>query len=1024
VKSRARARIEALVTVVAEALVFFVLLRAGGALGSVPWGHIGAWLAGHSAVGTFTALARLLGLFVSGWACLATVLYASAVFSRRPRLVRLSAMVTVPVLRKLVDGMAGVTVAASSLGALAGAAGASALPHAAVGHTASAVVTATGTATRRAATAPASIPEAGGSAAAAARHLPHPGRIAHQLPATRARATAPGTVPSEANGFAGLAPGTKVIVVRPGDCLSVIAERHLGDWRLDQEIEALNVGRLQPDGLALHGEHWIYPGWVLVLPPDAVGATTVGTNTPATSPRLQPPVQPPPTRPEPQGSAKPAPTQPAPARAPVPAERFDGGAVPPAAAPRPYDSYSGDRPRMVLPVPPAKAPVPKPATAPPPPQPGSPTASNHQAPGRPRTAGGGASLAEIGVGTAATGSLVAAGFIWRLERNRNRQRHARWRGQMPSGNRPEVRAAERRARAIGDREALRWVDASLRYLSGLVEVESLKGDGVPPSLEVLTVGPRGIEVTLARPQTGVLGWFLPTSSPRVLQLDADVDLDELEALAADRWNAWPALVALGEQEGTTIYVNLEHLGSVSVDGPGEMVRAVLSDFALQLGTQPWSDEMLSGVHVLGDSPLGADIGVTHVTGAEAMDLAEKLDGVSGHHQEMSGPFSISALRAVASEALPTVVLAFPDSHAEAVRCIAEASVPQTSAIALVAAGPCPFAGWRLVVEGDRSGSLLADGSQQHEIGPFNVKCSVEEVVLLNEALGPPSHGDDHHDEIVLDGPHPPSPHPRGLVEICVLGTVELAGGDLGAIEVSRRMAALSLIAYLASRERLVTADELLSALWPLDATKENFGGARRKTVLNVVSRARAILGYGPNGKERLLYSERGYRLSDDVTSDWARFSQLTSAVRALPPPAQAAALRQALELVRGEPFTGALSSQFFEWVASDHLDFTIAAKVVDAAQQLGELALEAQDYDTVMWAVEKGLKLEPTREELFRLWMHAFGRTGRPARVDDVYKRLKLVLRQRIHPLQEPQPESRSVWRQYTAVEFATNMWD
>ena len=86
-------------------------------------------------------------------------------------------------------------------------------------------------------------------------------------------------VPSERNHFAGLPRGTKVVVVQPGDCLSVLAERHLGDWRLDSEIEALNYGRLQPDGRALVDDHWIYVGWVLVMPSNAVGTIVVGGGT-------------------------------------------------------------------------------------------------------------------------------------------------------------------------------------------------------------------------------------------------------------------------------------------------------------------------------------------------------------------------------------------------------------------------------------------------------------------------------------------------------------------------------------------------------------------------------------------------------------------------------------------------------------------------------------------------------------------------------------------------------------------------
>jgi DNA-binding SARP family transcriptional activator len=84
------------------------------------------------------------------------------------------------------------------------------------------------------------------------------------------------------------------------------------------------------------------------------------------------------------------------------------------------------------------------------------------------------------------------------------------------------------------------------------------------------------------------------------------------------------------------------------------------------------------------------------------------------------------------------------------------------------------------------------------------------------------------------------------------------------------------------------------------------------------------------------------------------------------------------------------------------------------------MALQAGDFPTATWAVDKGLQLEPTREELFRLWMHALGQSGRPAKVDEVYRRLKLILRQKVHPLQEPQAESRNVWRRYTVSEVAS----
>ncbi|WP_414943843.1 LysM peptidoglycan-binding domain-containing protein [Amycolatopsis sp. cmx-11-32] len=56
------------------------------------------------------------------------------------------------------------------------------------------------------------------------------------------------------------------IDVRPGDTLSGIAERELGDPDAWPELFDLNVGRAQPDGRALRHPDRLLPGWNLVLP--------------------------------------------------------------------------------------------------------------------------------------------------------------------------------------------------------------------------------------------------------------------------------------------------------------------------------------------------------------------------------------------------------------------------------------------------------------------------------------------------------------------------------------------------------------------------------------------------------------------------------------------------------------------------------------------------------------------------------------------------------------------------------------
>ena len=567
-----------------------------------------------------------------------------------------------------------------------------------------------------------------------------------------------------------------------------------------------------------------------------------------------------------------------------------------------------------------------------------------------------------------------------------------------------------------------------------------------PSVALVRVGSCGLEVVVSPAVSGSLGWFSATEDGTKLVLDAEVTLEELEALAADHWPAWPALVSLGQADEAELLVNLEHAGSVSVEGPDRVVHGVLGRMVLELSSQPWSDEMLAGLYALGHSSLGAVKGLQKVDEDKAFELAEKLDVVSGAQQALAGSLSLSTLRAVACEALPNVVVAFPGTSPGALRCLAEAAIPEQSGIVVAGAGPYDGARWKLVLTGDGQATLLGLLGERTASFEFKCGCDPEEVGLLGEALGaastegtnsagpedaeqppddpadPAGNGRHGPGASPADGPSVSNltPPQRGDIEICVLGPVDVAGGDLNVLEPSRRMAALALLAYMASHDRPVTADEIASTLWPLDATKDNVNGPQRKTVMNVISRARAVLGYSAAGKERIAYTPQGYRLAPDVTSDWTRFEKYLANARRQAPSEALDSLRGALELVRGEPFSGALSSQFFEWVASEHLDLTFSARAVDAAQDLGQLALDAGDLETVVWAVEKGLLLEPTREEMFRLWMHALGRAGRPAKVDDVYRRLKTVLRQRIHALQEPQPETREVWRMYTAAELSS----
>lgn len=169
-----------------------------------------------------------------------------------------------------------------------------------------------------------------------------------------------------------------------------------------------------------------------------------------------------------------------------------------------------------------------------------------------------------------------------------------------------------------------------------------------------------------------------------------------------------------------------------------------------------------------------------------------------------------------------------------------------------------------------------------------------------------------------------------------------------------------------------------------------------------------------------MLDERGYRLSADVTTDWDRFQALVARADTQPAVEAMAGYRQALELVDGPPFQGALDAARMGWVLAEHLDMTISARIVDVAGQLANLALEHRDWDLAQWAVEKVLSLEPTREELYQAWMHAAGGAGRPGQVTDVYRRLCHMLQSVIDPLQEPSDESMQAFRRYTSGQAAS----
>jgi hypothetical protein len=209
---------------------------------------------------------------------------------------------------------------------------------------------------------------------------------------------------------------------------------------------------------------------------------------------------------------------------------------------------------------------------------------------------------------------------------------------------------------------------------------------------------------------------------------------------------------------------------------------------------------------------------------------------------------------------------------------------------------------------------------------------------------------------------PPAPFPLEDVPVELGAEGVLVGRALGPPEVSgwkeqpNRSITETLCLFLAFHtERPLSTDELLVALWPLEADRE----ATRKTLQNYISRLRQCVGveHFPQAPD-----VGGYLLTQ-VTTHWGCFRELSSdAEGAIGDEANHIRAR-ALTLVRGQPFEGVSGPQF-NWVFAESLVSDMTAAVVDCAQRLSADLQVAGDLLSAQAAARLGLRAAPKEQVL------------------------------------------------------------
>jgi DNA-binding SARP family transcriptional activator len=889
--------------------------------------------------------------------------------------------------------------------------------------------------------------------------------------ATAATATGPQAVISERK-----APDKPPLhyEVKRRDTLWAIAERHLGDPLRWPEIFELSKGRPQPDGRELKAAHWIYPGWTLLLPPDAVGLPERAGGT-GQSGSASPPEQKEPEQKEPGKSEKPsrpphhdntAPsrttttsptttTQPAKTTAPP----ASGLPVPGGGTATPPGGGGGSTPSTTAPPSTTERPTSTTGTTDSTrtTKSTSETTESSGTTGTPATTEPSETTASRppgdNVGTILPrGALLAAGvlaLLGILRMVQQRRRASRRRIAMPE---EEPAAVEAKLRASEAPDAAELIDLSLRAMSAAVRRDGME----PPDVVGVLVGPDMLEILLARETPAAPEPFVLSYSRRRWGLPVDVPIERLRAAAGGTASPVPALVTLGNTQNGLLLLNLEAPGLTALGGDPDAARAMLASFAVELATCRWADFIeliLVGFgHELrrlerarvADSVREVLPWLEH----KADDVADLL-GETEAHSVMAGRVTDDT----PDGWVPAVVLcAERPTPEEVTRLVALTAVPSRSPVAAVIAA-ADIAGARFNVPlPEEPGEPVHLPQFRLDVVPMRLEPSdYEGVAGLFETTtrddvparepawqaaaevvphdtdrpepaeaGVPADTEDAEDDQKPEGagaPRTPRLHELRLtgrgplagvevdeapdIEVRVLGRIEIAG-----IDRVERGKSEELVVFLALHPDGVDGDQLAEALWP--------GRPPARGTLNTTTAvARAYLGMTPDGEPRLPHARNGiYRLDPSVAVDWVRFQALAERGYAAGPDG-ADDLRRALELVRGRAFEGA-KPRSYGWAQLDEAPVMEAA-IVDVADYLAALLLDAGDHAGAQWAARRGISTAPYDERLYRKLMLAADAAGNPAGVEAVMDELLLRIdEENLEPYDTLHDETRALYERLT----------
>lgn len=746
--------------------------------------------------------------------------------------------------------------------------------------------------------------------------------------------------------------------VRGRDTLWDLAERHLGDPHRWVEIWELNKGHLQNDGRAFESAHWIYPGWVLRMPADAVGVEEVEVPAASLEVPSAGPSQPQPSEASPSTILEPSTTT-------VPAP---SSTVPPPTS-VPVASTTATIPSTTERIVEPTARSDEPAETAVPPQSARPHADEAvRFPLRvPWVAGG----------------LSAVGLLFLLDRLRRRQRSSRKPGDpihlVPEGLAPVETGLRRSSARAAERCDL--LDAALRaFAAGAFGDPAMHA----PQLLAARSFADSVELLLDRPLDGKVLGFTSLSGGRLWVTEPAITTEILRKLADDDSIApYPTLVTMGEVDGGDLLVDLESAGILtvhqrSIGTAGDVFRRIV----VEIATSQWGD--FFDVITIGDEVLDF-AGFERTRRLSTLDDA--LDALEASAREIDE--SLNTIRATSTVA-PRTSFALGDGWTPSV--LVTTTELDTRQIMRLQA---------IVGRGGRgTAALLLD---EVAIGQWGLRCGPDNALLspldievtphslpiayaeaVAELLDDAAVGHVSMSDLVVSSEEPfvpvvldttePRPTSESPAEECelVLPSVEKAPTEtdlrpmvrvLGAVGVDNmdhqgRRKVVELVVYLALHPDGVSADRLSEALWPDQPPKPD-------TLIRNVAYARTALGRDSNGDHhlpRMKAAEGRYRLGPEVRCDLLELTRLSKDAReSSDVDEQILLLTEALALVRDKPFDSVTD---YEWAWAENFVAVAEAEVADSAQSLVALLTEAGRHGEASRVRLAGLRGAPDCPQL------------------------------------------------------------